>query len=200
MIISLNKYISSLCPVCNEPVVSEITPFALNGDFEICCNTCKSKYLKIRKSTQKKYAIELNCFICDDTHKFDISFGGIWGKKITALACPAGGIDTIYIGDKAEVETASELLMERLKSLSQSSPEEIYENADPIIHRAVEELNLKLSHGKILCMCGKCSLIVRVSPYGITLTCNNCNASEFIPLKTNDDLDSFKARDTVLLL
>ncbi len=200
MILTLNKYISSICPVCNEPNIVEITPFGLKSGYEVSCSVCKSSYLKIHKHSPKKYVFEISCFICDDTHRFDISSKGMWGSRLTALACPAGGIDTIYIGEEGAVTSAAEHLIDKLKSMSQTTPEEIYSNADPVIHHAIEELNLKLGRNRVFCMCGNCSLIVRVSPHGITLTCGNCNASDFIPMKTEDDLYNFKKRETVLLL
>ncbi len=200
MIVEPKKYISARCPVCNERISAEITPFLLNGGFDACCNVCGNNFIKIYKKPNKKYLISQHCLICDSEHKFDISFGSLWKKKITALACPASTIDICYIGDYDRVNTASDRLDSELQGFATADPEEIYKNADPLFHLAIAELNLKLSRNRVLCMCGQCTLIVRLSQMGITLTCGNCDAKEFIPLQNQKDLDTFLARETILLI
>ncbi len=199
MIISLKKYIGTICPKCGKINVTKITPFLLNDELCRRCPGCNTQYLRVFKRRDKEYALELSCYICHDTHKYYLSFGRMWKSTLTKFNCNYAREDAIYIGDKEEVLNSCNALAMRLQKLIEGSCREPSSRLHPLIQQAIFDINDKINRGNIICLCGDCRLVVEAERTGIVIYCNNCFSMECIPIRTKDDITKLKNRSVILL-
>lgn len=191
MILNISKILTCRCPVCNERFFTEITPFKINSENEFLCDVCEAELFRLSK-IKTGYRIKIPCFLCEDVHSYTLSFDGMWKKPLSTLGCGASGIDIMYIGDRAEVYPAALENDELLTEITNSLPEDLYDDIDPLLKSAIEVINRFVANDLISCDCGDCEVIIKLCKSGFTISCGNCGKSLFVPLESEENLNALK--------
>lgn len=199
MILDLKKILSCRCPVCTERLYNEITPFSINGGFNFECSLCNADFLSVSK-TKTGYSLKVSCFICDTAHEFSVSFDGVWQKKLLSFGCPLTGIDLLYIGDKSNVRNAAHESDNMFSAFDETlTTDECLNELSPLFEEAFKILNNRIISNSIICPCGHTETALKVSPSGITVMCDNCDAKLFIPVSEPNDVKKFNDTDIIKL-
>lgn len=200
MLISMHKVIGIKCDTCNSNMFAEIDPFKLNSNFKVACDVCETEFISIQKNKQNNYTILINCYVCEQQHRYEIAHSAFWKSGIFALGCHASGIDICYIGESDQVTFAMDKLDNRLESLIRDEEDISFSNMNELIEQAlniIEDMALKHT---ILCLCENCELEANLRKNGILISCSSCNASEFLKIETDADIENLMKRKTILLV
>lgn len=190
---------SCRCPVCTERSYDTLTPFQINRGYTHECSLCGSEFLNISK-TKKGYSFKVSCFICDTVHEFSVSFDGAWNKNLITLGCPLTGIDLLYIGDKPNVYDAVSQNDNIFSSFTEAlTDDDLLNELPPLFENAFKILNSLLISNHIFCPCGNTAAALKLSPNGITVMCDNCDAKIFLPVTNAADVEKLSKLDTITL-
>ena len=198
MIVSAKKVLGGKCGVCNHNEQKEVNPFVLAHGYALRCSVCNTDFIKIHKNKKNEYELTIQCYLCDDTHTYTISYDAFWNSKLFAFGCHNSGIDICYVGEEQEVADALKKLDQTLLDLT-TEDGDVSPESDANIARGIHILEERAYAHKILCLCGGLNLVVTLCHSGILLACKNCGKNEFIRLESEDDVEALEKRKSILI-
>ncbi len=119
------------CPSCGVAMIGEISIFALSGgETNLRCSCGESvmsvSYIKSRDTV----SLSVPCVACPTNHPYQVAGSTFRTANIFILQCSASGLDTCFIGDKAEVIKAVNNNTAELERLMNILDERDLEDAD----------------------------------------------------------------------
>jgi len=168
--------IAYICPFCSKISKETVNIFNFSGmqAIELCCSdeACFEPIVVIHPH-KDKYKLVVDCAICGEKHTFEVTKTAFWNKDIITFSCPeAAEIETIFIGQKSNVEKALEEF--------NSDPTD-YEH---ILYSIAKRLNSLLFSGHIRCSCGCHDIIPTTSGNRIVLACAECE--KYMSIEVNE--------------
>ncbi len=200
MILSLNKTLGAKCPVCNENILTDFTPFEINYDCRAVCDVCNKSFATIKKGRNDKYLLTVECYICEESHTYEISQRALWKSDLFAFGCHTSGIDICYLGNKNKVKNALKRLDDTLDEMTSDMAGDIIPEMSDVMKEGLAIIDNIAINNRINCPCGKCELTLRLCRTGVTITCTNCGASEFVKIENQEDIRNFKLRKSIKLI
>ena len=200
MILAVNRTLGAKCPVCNENIITEFTPFEINYNLASVCDVCNKSFATIKKGRNGNYILSVECYICEETHNYEISRSALLKSDLLAFGCHSSGIDICYIGDGIKVENALRLLDDTLDEMTGEMAADVIPEISDVMKEGLAIIDSIAVNNKIACPCGKCELTLRLCRSGITVSCGACGASEFIKIENQDDIRNFKLRKSIKLI
>lgn len=173
MILDFKRFCAYVCPICMEQTINELNIFDFSGTrtvhFNCADDECRENCVNI-SAYNNKYRIEMYCPVCGETHTYYINKNIFWTRPIIKLKCYASNMDTLFIGEYDEVETA----------LTSNKP--IFDDARThhdelnLVLEIIECINSFADEGRIYCTCGCHNIKAVVSQNDITLSCPECDS------------------------
>ena len=180
MIKEFKKSIGYICPRCSSITVRGINlfDFSGNGASELLCANGKCAHAAVTVLPKKdKYAISVNCPICDEKHIYNIRKITLWHNDFFVLHCPESGFGILFIG--AEKRIRDEIADQ--ESLINELEEDFTVGEElSVIFEAVEHINQLAKNDNIFCSCGSRNIAIEIDNDYITLFCRDCNAKKKI--------------------
>ena len=186
------------CPVCDKNIIEFVNVFQFASGSTFRCPDCNSPILSIGKNP-KKGNFSLCCFACGENHSFKISRQSFFSGKLSSFGCKENLVDVLFTGPYDEIENALEQLSAELQVLAGKYYESIEQKYGRYRTAAIKILEEKAKEKRIICLCGSYELSVKLGEKGIYIFCPKCNASEFIPAETEEDITNLINRRSILI-
>ena len=193
------------CPNCGGTVSGPDGALSLSGDmFTLRCG-CRDKSKEIPLRINKKngvFAFSVPCFICGETHKYDVSSETDFGGTVV-MNCPMTGLGICFAGSRDGVTAAAASTDARFREAVEDAgfetPENFFEarfsseeSRPGISPEDLTSLNYLIKtlteEGTIQCLCGICAdPLIDSEGDDAVLTCPVCGAKARIPLRVLSD-------------
>lgn len=197
MIISYNRTLGTVCPVCGFLITEEIGPFHVLGDYSISCRNCGKAVINIKRNADKKsYKIVQECFVCGKPHTTHISHKSMWKGGLFSFGCQTTELDMAYVGKPGEVENA---LAELAEVFDSAARETLSQLAGEYMVIAMEILKRMLIEGRVICLCKESKIMMSVLDGEFVIYCENCRSSERIKCASESDIRALEKRKNILL-
>lgn len=197
MIKEFKKSLGYICPGCSTISVVNKNLFDFSGTAPVplfCGTHCGEECVSVLPK-KDKYAITINCPMCDESHIFNIRKITFWQSKFFVMHCPETGIGILFIGDhddvKREIDEQEEMFVKMNEEFAIS--EEL-----TLIFDTVERINEIAKDGNVSCSCGSSAISIEIDNEKITLRCRDCGRKKDIPA-TAESLESLLNASAIVL-
>lgn len=180
MIKEFKKSIGYICPGCSSISVEDTNLFDFSGTTPTvfrCGEACGEACISV-SSKKDKYAVTVNCPMCDEPHLFNIRKITFWQSKFFVMHCPETGIGILFIGDH---DTVNKELCEQEEMFVKMNEEFAISEELTIIFDTVERINEIAKDGNVRCTCGGSAISIEIDNEKITLRCRDCGREKDIP-------------------
>ncbi len=195
MILDFKRFCAYVCPICMEPSISELNIFEFSGTKTVHLNCsddeCRENCVNI-STYNNKYRIEIYCPICGETHTYNINKNIFWTRPLIKLKCYVSNMDTLFIGEYSEVESAIQN-HQHIFDDARSHHDELN-----LVLEIIECINSFAEEGRMYCSCGCHNIQAIVSQDEITLTCPDCNTKRTFSINI-DTLSMLLNLDSIVL-
>ena len=194
-----------ICPECRQSVIVERTVFSLSASTTHLPCPCGKSELVIEPG-EDQVRLHVPCISCGKTHVAVCAQSAFLEKKTLGFACPATGLDSLYVGEEEAVYAAVRRLEQAADLLPQKG-EEGEKETEPssflnptIMEEVLGELKDILQREKgVSCTCGAVGCRIKVGYSAVDLICPQCGATLRLPAATDDDLDDLCCKARILL-
>lgn len=200
MLIDMDITIAYKCFSCGTFDFAKINLFKLflNGNITSGCKCGKSR-LEIEKLSKNEYRLTVPCIGCGSEHKHIISREALLANNIIIYTCQITGIKNCFIGKDDSVRKFIDKFEKELDGIIDGfGYDRCFENTQ-VMFDTLNKIHDIAEKGNLRCECGSDGIIVSMLRRGITLKCNKCSRTKFIPASTNNDLKKILQRDKIIL-
>lgn len=198
MIKEFNNSLGYYCPNCSSIVMKSVNLFDLSGknSLELDCpnEICGEHCIRISQK-KDKYAISVNCPMCDDTHIFNIHKSTFWQNGLFRLNCPETEIGIIFIGDPDKVR--KEMDEQENTVLAPDGGLDAYPEFGSIFV-IFDRIITLANNNKISCSCGHRDISIEAAADNVTLRCPACGNNRIFRA-TPEDLNELLNTSAIVL-
>lgn len=200
MAISTNTTLTLSCPICGGMDDYSLSRFRLNGQKSIIHCECGALLLSIAGSKNNIYLLQIECYMCEDTHIFNYPGKLIWSDQLITLICEETGVEIGFLGPKDKIAESVLDLDKTVQELAEELGYGDYFNTPEIMYKVLEHLYDLANNDKIFCSCGNINLDIEVYPDRMELHCDNCGSVGIVFAESFKDWENAKKLNEVALV
>lgn len=198
MIQDAKRFISYICPHCQQSVIVERSVFSIAASpVHIKCPCGKSE---LRAEMLGDHVeLEVPCLFCGHEHRVSCSSKAFLYQKALAFSCAASGLDCCYVGEEGPVYAATARLEQAVDKLETESGQQGAFLDELVMQEVLSEIKDIAKRDGISCACGSKEWTFRVNFSSVDLICKHCGAEMRIPAATADDIDDICCKTNLLI-
>ncbi len=192
------RFLSYICPACQQTVIVEKDLFSLAAaPAHIKCPCGKSE-LGV-EFLPARVRLRVPCLYCGREHEVSCPSAAFMGRKVLAFSCAASGLDCCYVGEREGVYAAAGRLERAVDKLEEDARDRGAFLDPNVMEEVLSELRDIAARGGVSCACGSKKWAFQVHYSCVDLVCGACGAQMRIPAATADDLDDLCCQTTLLI-
>lgn len=199
MIIDFNRTIAYRCSSCGEIVYGDFSLFELSGEKGISVHcSCGNSSVSITAENKTNYIVTVNCIICDETHKFTLSFYSLAKKDCSEFMCPNVIVGLVFVG-RGEAVRKSVINNEKYigEVILACGLDHTGKNGVTML-KALDKIQELSDDERLYCDCGSNLIDVEVHEDNMILECCLCGATLVLTVENIRNSD-FSHLDKLIL-
>ena len=178
MLINFDRTVAYRCPSCGEVAYGDFSLFELSGNKGISVQcSCGHSAIEILPENKSNFIVRIQCLVCDEIHKFNLSFSSLAKKDCCEFTCPNVIVGLVFIGKEAAVKKAvmsNEAYVDEV--ISACGLDHTGKNGVTML-KALDKIQDLSDRESLFCECGSNLIDVEIHEDDIILECCLCGAS-----------------------
>ena len=183
MIIDFDRTIAYRCPSCGEITYGNFSLFEISGKKGISVHcACGESCISITSKNGTSFFLDIDCVICDNPHRFSVTFDALAKKECNEFSCPEVAVGLAFVGKEQAVKKS---VADNEKAMSDvvlaCGLEHTGKNGILMI-KALDKIQDLSENDNLKCSCGSKVIDIEVREDEIVLECCLCGEQTVIDI------------------